>query len=70
MTAKGEADPLITLDDLRESTRATVKREEAALILGVDPRTITTGIKEGNIPSISLGRRVVIPRERFLSLFD
>lgn len=69
-TATRKTEPQMTLDDLRKSTRATVTREEAAVLFDVDPRTITTGIKEGNIPAIKLGRRVVIPREKFLALFD
>ena len=38
--------------------------------LGVDPRTVTAGIENGSIPSVKLGRRVVIPREKFLRIFD
>ncbi|MFV0372482.1 helix-turn-helix domain-containing protein [Microbacterium sp.] len=44
-------------------------RQEAAQALGVDPRTITVGIEDGTILSVKLGRRVVIPREKFLALF-
>jgi len=43
---------------------------EAAHALGVDPRTVTVGIDNGTIPAVKLGRRVVIPREKFLRLFD
>lgn len=46
-----------------------ITRQEAAQALGVDPRTITVGIEDGTIPSVKLGRRVVIPREKFLRLF-
>lgn len=45
-----------------------VTRQEAAEALGVDPRTIMVGI-EGTIPSVKIGRRIVIPREKFLALF-
>jgi excisionase family DNA binding protein len=38
--------------------------------LGVDPRTVTAGIENGTVPSVKLGRRVLIPREKFLKLFD
>ena len=38
--------------------------------LGVDPRTVTAGIENGTIPSVKLGRRVLIPREKFLKIFD
>ncbi|WP_416444685.1 helix-turn-helix domain-containing protein [Leucobacter sp. HNU] len=56
--------------DLRASTALTITRAQAAAYLGVDPRTVTTGIEEGNIPAVRLGRRIVIPRERFLKLFE
>lgn len=60
----------VTLDDLRRSRSAVITRTEAAAALGVDPRTITASIDNGTIPSVRLGRRVVIPREKFLRIFD
>lgn len=60
----------VTIDTLRESRSVVITRKDAAEALGVDPRTITVGINDGTIPSVKLGRRVVIPRERFLRLFD
>ncbi len=60
----------VTLDDLRASRSAVITRVEAAAALGDDPRTITTSIDNGSIPSVRLGRRVVIPREKFLRIFD
>lgn len=60
----------VTLDDLRASRSVVITRADAAAALGVDPRTITASIDNGSIPSVRLGRRVVIPRERFLRLFD
>ena len=60
----------VTLDDLRASRNAVITRAEAAAALGVDPRTITASIENGAIPSVKLGRRVVIPREKFLRIFD
>lgn len=62
--------PRLTLDDLRASRSAVVSRVDIAAVLDVDPRTITTAIANGTIPSIRLGSRVVIPREKFLALFD
>ena len=55
---------------IRESTELTISRALAAAALGVDPRTVTAGIEAGNIPAIRLGRRIVIPREKFLALFE
>lgn len=60
----------VTIDMLRESRSVVITRKDAAEALGVDPRTITVGINDGTIPSVKLGRRVVIPREKFLRIFD
>lgn len=60
----------VTLESLRASNSPVITRTEAAAALGVDPRTVTTGISEGSIPAMKLGRRVVIPREKFLALFE
>lgn len=62
--------PIGSLAEARASLAATITRIEAGAIAGVDPRTITAGIKDGTIPAIKLGRRVVIPREKFLKLFE
>jgi len=60
----------MTLEELRASRLPTITRSDAAAALGVDPRTVTVGIENGTIPAIKLGRRVVIPREKFLNLFE
>jgi len=60
----------VTIDALRGLRSLVITRTEAAAALGVDPRTVTAGIENGTIPSVKLGRRLVIPREKFLKLFD
>lgn len=60
----------VTIDTLRDSRSLVITRTEAAAALGVDPRTVTAGIEEGTIPAVKLGRRLVIPREKFLKIFD
>ncbi len=60
----------LTLEDLRTSTAPTITMTTAAAVLEVDPRTVSAGVKEGTIPSVRLGRRIVIPREKFLKLFE
>lgn len=60
----------VTIDELRAARSLVITRTEAAAALGVDPRTVSAGIESGSIPSVKLGRRVVIPREKFLRLFD
>lgn len=58
----------MTLEDLKHSPAATITRQQAAQVLGVDPRTVTQGITDGTIPAIKVGRRTVIPREPFLAM--
>jgi excisionase family DNA binding protein len=60
----------VTIDTLRGSRSLVITRTEAAAALGVDPRTVTAGVENGTIPAVRLGRRLVIPREKFLRLFD
>jgi excisionase family DNA binding protein len=60
----------VTVDTLRSSPSLVISRTEAAAALGVDPRTVTAGIENGTIPGVKLGRRLVIPREKFLKIFD
>ena len=60
----------VTIDALRGLRSLVITRTEAVAALGVDPRTVTAGIENGTIPSVKLGRRLVIPREKFLKLFD
>jgi excisionase family DNA binding protein len=72
-TEDGERDmrtATVTIDMMRKSRSFVITRTEAAEALGVDPRTVTAGIENGTIPAVKLGRRVVIPREKFLRLFD
>lgn len=59
----------LDIDDLRRRCSLVITRTEVAEALGVDPRTVTVGIEAGTIPSVKIGRRVVTPREKFLSLF-
>lgn len=58
----------VDLDWLRTTTRATITRTEVAELLGIDPRTVTAGIDDGSIPSIRVGRRILIPRLPLLAL--
>jgi len=62
--------PRMTLMQARMSEAAALTRAEAAEILQVDPRTVGRAIEAGEIPSIRLGRRVLVPRERFIALLD
>jgi len=42
--------------------RATYSVEEAAVLLGIGRNTCYDGIKNGDIPSIRIGKRILVPK--------
>ena len=50
------------LEELRVSRAAVVTIAQAAAVFGVDVRTVTRAIENGELPALRLGRRVLIPR--------
>jgi excisionase family DNA binding protein len=52
----------VDLEDLRKSRAAVVTVAQAADVFGVDVRTVTRAIANGELPALRLGRRVLIPR--------
>ena len=50
------------LEDLRTSHAAVVTIAQAAAVLGVDVRTVSRAIHNGELPALRLGRRLLIPR--------
>lgn len=60
---------ITTLEEAKVATAAVLTRNEVAGILRVNPRTVTEGIRQGTIPAIRVGRRIVIPREPFVAMF-
>ncbi|MGO3757410.1 MAG: excisionase family DNA-binding protein [Agrococcus casei] len=59
-----------SLADIRSSGAATITTAIAARVLQADPRTIRKATEDGTIPAIKIGRKVLIPREKFLAMFD
>lgn len=55
---------------LRSSAAATVTRADVAELLDVDERTVTRAVDAGQLPSLRIGRRVLIPRVPLLALLD
>ena len=55
------------LDDLRASRAAVVTLAQAASVFGVDVRTVSRAIENGELPALRLGRRVLIPRLHLLA---
>ena len=52
----------MNLEDLKASRSAVVTLAQAASVFGVDVRTVTRAIQNGELPALRLGRRVLIPR--------
>lgn len=55
------------LEDLRASRAAVVTVAQAATVLGIDVRTVSRAIRNGELPALRLGRRVLIPRLALLA---
>ncbi len=51
----------MSIDSLRTSGKAVISIAETAQLLECDPRTVNKGIGEGRIPSIPIGRRLLVP---------
>ncbi|WP_295658988.1 excisionase family DNA-binding protein [uncultured Nocardioides sp.] len=69
MTNHTIATPITTWAALRSTDREVLNRSEVASLLAVDPRTVDNAIEDGTLPSVRLGRRVLIPRRPFLEVF-
>lgn len=59
-----------SMSALRKSDAAVLTLAEVAALFGVDARTVSRAAHDGDLPCIRLGKRVFIPRERFLALID
>ena len=56
--------------DMEKSGRACYSVEEGAEKLGVNVKTAYEGIKTGQIPSIRIGRRILIPKVPFDKMLE
>lgn len=63
------ATPISSWAELRATDREVLNRTEAARLLDIDERTLTKAIEDGTIPSVRLGRRVLIPKRPFMETF-
>jgi len=53
-----------------QDDRLTLTVEEAARLLGISRSTAYECVRTGELPSVSFGRRVLIPRHRLQLLLD
>ena len=58
----------MNLNDLKASRSAVVTVAQAASVFGVDVRTVSRAIENGELPALRLGRRVLIPRLPLLAV--
>lgn len=56
------------LVSLRASRAAVVTRAEVARVLRIDVRTVSRAIEDASLPSLRVGRPILIPRERLLAM--
>ena len=54
------------MSDPSEAPGLTITVGEAARYLGIGRNSAYEAVRRGEIPSIRIGRRIVIPRHRFL----
>lgn len=50
------------------ATRKTITVDEAAVYLGVSRYSAYQAVREGSIPSIRIGRRILVPVQAFEAL--
>lgn len=63
-------DTINDIDDLRQSSVAVLTRTEVARLMRIDVRTVGYAIENGDLPSIKVGRRILIPRKPLLDLLE
>jgi hypothetical protein len=69
-TTKQNERPTLTLADLRDGTRATVTVPEASGVLGLSPWVGYQAAQRGEIPTLRIGRRLVVPVPALLRMLD
>ncbi len=68
MTAATRTEPRLTLADLRN--RPTISVEEAGEVLGLARSSTYAAVRRNEIPTIRLGRRLVVSTSSLLKLLD
>lgn len=59
-----------TIAAARASSAAGLSIAEVARILDIERKTVYNAIDRGEIPAVRFGRRIMIPRERFIAIID
>ncbi|OZE79287.1 hypothetical protein CH304_20155 [Rhodococcus sp. 15-649-1-2] len=61
--------PTLTISDIANMDAFALTPTDVARTLNCDRRTVTKGIDSGTIPSVRIGRRILVPRLPFLEMF-
>lgn len=56
----------MTIEELK--SRCTVRVEEAAELLGISRGSAFEAVRQGTIPALRIGRRIVVPAPALLAL--
>lgn len=49
------------LDWLRTTKQAAASTRQVSMVLGIDPKSVTNAVARGEIPSVRIGKRILIP---------
>lgn len=58
----------MTLDEVVKSDSAVLTIAEVASVLRIDERTVRRGCANGDLPSVHVGRRLLVPRLDLLKI--
>lgn len=64
----GDTTEVLDLDWLQRSTLATLSIAQTAKLLGLNQRSVSGAVARGELPSLRIGRRILIPRLALLRL--
>ncbi len=70
MTKKTADDRRALLTEIRRGERATITVAECSLLLEVGRNQCYAAVHRGEIPSVTLGKRVLIPAAALLAILD
>lgn len=57
-------------DMVQTEAKPTMSVDEAAALAGIGLNQMYTAVREGTIPSLRIGRRILIPRKKFMALLN
>lgn len=55
---------------MQTEAKPTMSVDEAALVAGIGLNQMYAAVREGTIPSLRIGRRILIPRKKFMALLN